>query len=160
MFCVIQSWLSISNPNIYPNPNVSTKPFSVTQNLSLTHSNPNPYSISNPVPNPQVRMEMTPFECYIHVNAIMWRVVYRELRALTNDAELHLNPMELNDVYEHLWNVGTLLMTDDGLSVLDSEYRPWPKVKEGTEESKHFYEVHDRDKQVEDPTMLPSPAFN
>ncbi len=66
---------------------------------------------------------MTPFECYIHVNAIMWRVVYRELRALTNDAELNLNPMELNNVYEDLWNVGTLLMTDNALSVLDPEYR-------------------------------------
>ncbi len=99
MFCVIQSWLSISNPNLYPNPNVSTKPLPVTQNLSLTHSNPNPYYNPNPVLNPQVRMEMTPFECYIHVNAILWRVVYRELRALTNDAELNLNRMELNNVY-------------------------------------------------------------
>jgi hypothetical protein len=81
----------------------------------------------------------------MHVNAIMWRVVYRELRALTNDSELNLNTMELNDVYEDLWNVGTLLMTD---SVLDPEYRPWPKVKEETEESKYFYEVHDRDKQA------------
>ena len=45
---------------------------------------------------------MLPFECYVHVNAIMWRVVYRELRALTNDGAMDLNPMELNDVYEEV----------------------------------------------------------
>ena len=91
---------------------------------------------------------MLPFECYVHVNAIMWRVVYRELRALTNDGAMDLNPMELNDVYEELWNVGVLLMSDEALSILDEDYRPWPIVKEGTEESRHFYTVHERDKQV------------
>ena len=91
---------------------------------------------------------MIPFECYVHVNAIMWRVVYRELRALTNDGAMDLNPMELNDVYEEVWNVGVLLMSDEALSILDEDYRPWPIVKEGTEESRHFYTVHERDKQV------------
>ena len=47
-------------------------------------------------------MEMIPFECYIHANAIMWRVMYRELRALMNDNAMNLNPMEINDVYEVL----------------------------------------------------------
>jgi hypothetical protein len=41
----------------------------------------------------------------------MWRVVYRELRA--NDATLALNPMQLNDIYDHLWDVGTLLTSED-----------------------------------------------
>jgi hypothetical protein len=36
----------------------------------------------------------------VHVNAIMWRVVYRELRALTNDSAMNLDPMELCDIYE------------------------------------------------------------
>ena len=72
-------------------------------------------------------MEMIPYESYVHVNAIMWRVVYRELRALTNDAVMNLNPMELNDVYEELWNVGFLIMSDDALSILQPDYRPWPK---------------------------------
>ncbi len=40
-----------------------------------------------------VRMELMHFECYIHVNAIMWRLVYRELRALTNERNLNLNPL-------------------------------------------------------------------
>ena len=37
-----------------------------------------------------VRMELIHFECYIHANAIMWRLVYRELRAVTNDRYLTL----------------------------------------------------------------------
>jgi hypothetical protein len=40
------------------------------------------------------------FEAFIHVNAVMWRVMYRELRALTNDKKMALNPMDLNDLYE------------------------------------------------------------
>ena len=91
---------------------------------------------------------MIPYECYIHVNAMMWRVVYRELRALTNDAVMNLNPMELNEVYEDVWNVGSLLQSDDALSILQPDYRPWPKVKDGTDASRDFYNVHDRDKKL------------
>ncbi len=61
--------------------------------------------------------------------------MYRELRALTNDKKLALNPMDLNDLYEEVWNVGMLLMTDESLSIMDEGYRPWPRVKEGTEAS-------------------------
>ena len=95
-----------------------------------------------------VRLETIQFECYVHVNAVMWRVVYRELRALTNDGEMGLNPMELNDVYEDLWNVGTLLQNEtDVLSIMEDEFRPWAKVKSDTEKSRAFYDVHDRAKQ-------------
>ena len=45
-------------------------------------------------------MEMIPFECYVHANAILWRVMYRELRALMNDNAIALNPMEINGIYE------------------------------------------------------------
>ena len=72
--------------------------------------------------------------------------MYRELRALTNDKKLALNPMDLNDLYEEVWNVGTLLMTDESLSILEEGYRPWPRVKEGTEASWDFYDIHDRNK--------------
>jgi hypothetical protein len=78
----------------------------------------------------------------------MWRVVYRELRALTNDSTMRLNPMEINDLYEAVWNVGVDLQSDDALTILDLEYRPWPKMNEGTEASTEFYRVHDRNKQV------------
>ena len=97
-------------------------------------------------------MEIVHYECYVHVNAIMWRVLYRELRAITNDSSLQLNPLESNDVYEEVWNVGVLLRSEEALSILDLDYRPWPKIKEGTEESINFYKVHDRNKQV-----LPQP---
>ena len=93
-------------------------------------------------------MEMIQYECYIHVNATMWRVVYRELRALTNDSTLNLNPMEINELYDHVWNVGVLLQSDDALSILELDYRPWPLVKDGTEASTEFYRIHDRNKKV------------
>lgn len=97
-----------------------------------------------------VRMEIIQYECYVHVNAIMWRVVYRELRALTNDGAMALNPMELNDIYEELWNVGTLLQNEaEVLSIMEDDFRPWPKVKEDTEKSRLFYDVHDRAKQTD-----------
>jgi hypothetical protein len=76
----------------------------------------------------------------------MWRVVYQELRALTNDKTLSLNPMDLNDLYEEVWNVGSLLQTDESLSILDEGFRPWPRVKEGTEASWYIYDIHDRHK--------------
>ncbi len=103
---------------------------------------------------------MLPIECFIHANAIMWRVVYRELRALTNDASMNLNPMEINDVYEEVWNVGVLLQSEDSLSCLDLDYRPWPKIKEDTDESKEFYRIHDRNKQVQPLTYYATLTLN
>jgi hypothetical protein len=52
-------------------------------------------------------------------------------------------------IYESVWNVGTLLRSDAVLDeILDVNYRPWPKVKEGTTISEELYEVHDRNKEV------------
>ncbi len=93
---------------------------------------------------------MLQFEAYVHVNAVLWRVVYRELRALTNDSSMGLNPLQLSEIYEHLWNVGTLLQDEvDVLSILEDDFRPWPTVKQGTKESQRFYEVHDRAKTMD-----------
>ena len=39
--------------------------------------------------------------------AILWRVVFRELRALTNDKKMALNPFELNNLYEEYGQWGT-----------------------------------------------------
>jgi hypothetical protein len=47
-----------------------------------------------------IQMECLYFEAYVHVGAIMWRVVFRELRGLTNSKGLELNPMALNR-YNH-----------------------------------------------------------
>ncbi len=55
----------------------------------------------------------------------------------------------LRQIYESVWNVGTLLRSDGVLDeILDVNYRPWPKVKEGTTISEDFYAVHDRNKEV------------
>ncbi len=83
-----------------------------------------------------IRLENIRFEAYVHVNAIMWKVAFAELRALTNrkavaESGLGLNPLELNDLYDHLWNLGVLLKSDNWMSVLQPNYRPWPKVHEG-----------------------------
>lgn len=53
--------------------------------------------------------------------------------------------------------MGTLLQSEDALSVLAADWRPWMKVKEGTEESQSFYKVHDRNKEVH--TFPPSLAL-
>jgi hypothetical protein len=91
-----------------------------------------------------VRLENIRFEAYVHVNALMWQVAFAELRALTNrnsitESGLGLNPMELNALYEYLWNVGVLLRTDGCLAILEPAYRPWPKVYEGDAVSAKFY---------------------
>jgi hypothetical protein len=55
----------------------------------------------------------------------------------------------LTQIYESVWNVCTLLRSDAVLNeILDVNYRPWPKVKEGTTISEEFYKVHDRNKAV------------
>ena len=46
-----------------------------------------------------VRFENIRFEAYVHVNALMWKVAFAELRALTNrktvaESGLGLNPLE------------------------------------------------------------------
>ena len=79
------------------------------------------------------RIENNRFQAYVHTCAIMWKVCFQELRALTNTKQLsydglNVNPMELNDIYEHVWNIGVLLKTDECLSILLEEFRPWPKV--------------------------------
>ena len=101
-----------------------------------------------------VRLENIRFEAYVHVSALMWKVAFAELRALTNrktvtESGLGLNPMELNELYEHLWNMAVVLKTQDCLSVLDHEFRPWPRLHEGDAVSAIFYARLEKNK-VED----------
>jgi hypothetical protein len=91
-----------------------------------------------------IRLENIRFEAYVHVNAFMWKVAFGELRALTNrkavaESGLGLNPLELNDLYDHLWNLGVLLKSENWILVLQPTYRPWPKVHEGDAVSCKFY---------------------
>jgi hypothetical protein len=75
----------------------------------------------------------------------MWRQVFRELRALTNDNTIKINPLQLNDLYEHLWNLGKLLTTESCLELLDDDFRPWPKHPSDAG-GDNFYAIHDRNK--------------
>ena len=82
------------------------------------------------------RIQDQNFEAYVHANAILWKVMFHELRALTNttkisDAGLNVNPLEINDLLDHMWNVAVILQSDEALSILEDDYRPWPKVREG-----------------------------
>jgi hypothetical protein len=48
-----------------------------------------------------LRLKNIRFEAYVHVNPLMWKVAFVELRALTNrksvtESGLGLNPMKLN----------------------------------------------------------------
>ena len=85
-----------------------------------------------------VSLECIHFEAYVHVNSVLWRVVFKELRALTNSKGLEISPMELNKLYEHLYEVGTMLQQPECMSVFDDGFRPWPRIiKEG--QSLQFY---------------------
>jgi hypothetical protein len=53
-----------------------------------------------------VSLECIHFEAYVHVNALMWRVVFKELRGLTNSKGLEISPTELNALYENLYELG------------------------------------------------------
>ena len=53
-----------------------------------------------------VSLECLHFEAYVHVNALMWRVVFKELRGLTNSKGLEISPTELNNLYEYLYDLG------------------------------------------------------
>jgi hypothetical protein len=56
--------------------------------------------------------------------------------------------MEINDLMDHLWNVAVLLQTEDALSILDDDYRPWPKVRAGEASSQRFYQTLEKNKEA------------
>jgi hypothetical protein len=66
-----------------------------------------------------LQIECLHFEAYVHVCAIMWRVVWKELRGLTNSKGLEINPLQLNDLYDSLYDMGTLLQTEKSLQILE-----------------------------------------
>jgi hypothetical protein len=50
-----------------------------------------------------------------------------------------LNPLELNNLYEYLYDLGTKLQTDECMGVFEDGFRPWPHVYKGRGRSKKFY---------------------
>ena len=100
------------------------------------------------------RLENMNYEAYVHVCAILWKVAFEELRGLTNkksiqDSGVGLNPMELNDLYDHMWNMGSLLQSEDCLSVLEIDYRPWPRVRYSEGPSRSYYNHLEKNKAAE-----------
>ncbi len=98
-----------------------------------------------------VRLENIRFEAYVHINALMWKVAFAELRALTNrksvqDSGLSMNLMELNELYDYLWNMDVFMQSETGIEIFQPKYRPWPKLHEGNAVSLRFYERLERNK--------------
>ena len=54
--------------------------------------------------------------------------------------------MELNELYDYLWNMGVLMQSEAGIDIFQPEYRPWPKLHEGDAVSVRFYERLERNK--------------
>ena len=85
------------------------------------------------------RTELIQFEACMHTAPIAWLRAWAGLRAITNSNAFRLNPMEMHVVHGHLWKMGTLLMGPDSLSVLDDDYRPWPKLQPDNEQATSYY---------------------
>jgi hypothetical protein len=86
-----------------------------------------------------IQLETLHFEAYCHICALMWRVVFIELRGITNSKGLEIDPLTLNVIYEHLYDLGKLLQTDKALTILDPMFRPWPHIYQNKQRSKKFY---------------------
>ena len=86
-----------------------------------------------------IQLETLHFEAYCHVCALMWRVVFWELRGLTNSTGLEIDPLTLNEIYEHLYDLGKLLQTDQALTIIEPMFRPWPHIYQNKQRSKQFY---------------------
>ncbi len=67
-----------------------------------------------------IQLETLHFEAYCHVCALLWRVIFMELRGLTNSKGLEIDPLTLNEVYENLYDVALLLQTEKALALLSS----------------------------------------
>ncbi len=86
-----------------------------------------------------IQLETLHFEAYCHVCALLWRVIFKELRGLTNSKGLEIDPITLNRIYEDLYDVGCLLQTNQALVLLESNFRPWPHIYQNKNRSKKFY---------------------
>ena len=87
------------------------------------------------------RLELIHMEAFMHVSATMWTTCSRELRALTNGTITGLNPVELSEIYEELFKVGTLLQGENPLRILDQDHRPWERPERVRDHT--WYETFD-----------------
>ncbi len=75
-----------------------------------------------------IQLETVHFEAYCHMCALVWRVIFMELRGLTNSKGLEIDPMTLNALYENLYDVGLVMQTEKALVLLEPYVRPWPHL--------------------------------
>jgi hypothetical protein len=85
-----------------------------------------------------VTLESAHFEAYVHVNAIMWRVVFKEIRGLTNSKGLEISPTELNTLYEYLYDLGSKLQTTNSMHVLTMGLDPGRTFTKVGNEARNF----------------------
>ena len=74
---------------------------------------------------------------------MLWRVVFKELRGLTNSKGIEINPIELNSLYEDLYDLGIMLQTDNCMRVFETGFRPWAHIFKTKGRSRKFYEKVD-----------------
>jgi hypothetical protein len=96
-----------------------------------------------------IQLETLHFEAYCHVCALLWRVIFMELRALTNSKGLEIDPLTLNCVYEDLYDVGLLMQTPQCLALLEPNFRPWPHLYQNKRRSATFYTHLERNLEAE-----------
>jgi hypothetical protein len=68
------------------------------------------------------------------------KVVFDALRV-----GIELNPLELNSLYEHLYDLGTMLQTNACLELFEEGFRPWPHIYKDKGRATKFYKAIDRD---------------
>ena len=86
-----------------------------------------------------IQLETLHFEAYCHVCALLWRVIFMELRGLTNSKGLEIDPLTLNRVYEDLYDVSLLMQTPQCLALFKPNFRPWPHLYQNKKRSATFY---------------------
>ncbi len=91
-----------------------------------------------------IQLETLHFEVYCHVCALLWRVLFKELRGLTNSKGLEIDPLTLNSIYEDLYDVGLLMQTDKALVLLEPQFRPWAHIYQNNKRSRNFYKDVER----------------
>jgi hypothetical protein len=60
-------------------------------------------------------------------------------------AGIELNPLELNSLYENLYDLGTMLQTNECMGVFEEGFRPLPHIYKDKGRAKKFYNATDRD---------------
>lgn len=94
-----------------------------------------------------VYLKLLPVESYIHTLAIIWIQLFDELRALTNSNDVNLNPIELNEIYDKLFDYAQLMQEEGDdeklLDIFKKDFRLWEKF----DKLKDWYAAHDTKKQ-------------